>query len=140
MTVDHDRAHAGLWQRTDATAWKRALASYGEQDATRHAAALLAHPAKAVRAVAALKGVGPASASAVLAVMAPETYPFFDELVARQVPTIGDVAWTVGYHVQYAEALRKRAAVLGQDFMPTHIERALWAHAIASGACVRAGV
>ena len=72
-----------------------------------------------------------ATASALLAVMAPSVYPFFDEEVAAQVPQLGPVAWTNGYYAKYAVALRERSAQLseriGRAFTPVMVERALWA-------------
>ncbi|MGZ8492242.1 MAG: hypothetical protein ACXWZS_08575, partial [Gemmatirosa sp.] len=65
---------------------------------------------------------------AVAAAHAPALYPFFDELVAAQVPTLGAVAWTLGYYARYAAALRERAAALGDEWTPVMVERALWAH------------
>ena len=76
-----------------------------------------------------LEGVGPATASAVVAAAAPERYPFFDELVAAQVPQLGKIAWTMGYYARYADAIRSRAVALGEGWTPTMVERALWAHA-----------
>jgi hypothetical protein len=55
-------------------------------------------------------------------------YPFFDELVAAQVPDLGKVAWTLGYYGKYAAALRERAGALGTPWTPAMVERALWAH------------
>ena len=55
-------------------------------------------------------------------------FPFFDELVAAQVPELGKVAWTPGFYLRYAVALRERAQQLGTDWTPTMFERALWAH------------
>ena len=94
------------------------------------AAALAAvpHAMAPISALARLKGVGPATASAVAAAAAPGIYPFFDELVATQVPTLGKVAWTLGYYARYAEALRARAAQLGDEWTPVMVERALWSH------------
>jgi hypothetical protein len=86
------------------------------------------HPTSPISTLAKLDGVGPATASAVVAAYAPRTYPFFDELVAGQVPGLGAVAWTLGYYARYAEALRERAAALGGDWTPVLVERALWAH------------
>ena len=86
------------------------------------------HPTAPVAALATLAGVGPATASAVAAAFAPARYPFFDELVAAQVPDLGKVAWTLGYYARYAEALRGRAARLGGGWTPVDVERALWAH------------
>jgi hypothetical protein len=85
------------------------------------------HPTAPIATLAKLKGVGPATASAVTALAAPELYPFFDELVAEQVPSLGKVAWTLGYYARYAEALRERAAALGADWTPVMVERAMWA-------------
>lgn len=93
------------------------------------ALATVPHPTGPISALARLKGVGPATASAVAAAVAPAVYPFFDELVAEQVPTLGEVAWTLGYYSRYADALRARAAALGRDWTPVMVERALWSNA-----------
>src|SRR6476646_7173847 len=92
------------------------------------ALAAVPHPTTPIATLAKLKGVGPATASAVASAFAPETYPFFDELVAAQVPDLGAVAWTMAYYRRYADALRARAAALGDPWTPSMIERALWAH------------
>ena len=86
------------------------------------------HPTAPIAALAKLDGVGPATASAVAAAFAPDRYPFFDELVAGQIPALGKVAWTLGYYARYAEALRERAQRLGGDWTPAMLERALWAN------------
>jgi hypothetical protein len=93
------------------------------------ALAKLPHPTAPIAALTRLAGVGPATASAVVASSSPKTHPFFDELVAAQVPGLGKVAWTLGYYARYAAALRERAARLGDDWTPAAVERALWAHA-----------
>ena len=92
------------------------------------ALAKVPHPTAPIAALATLAGVGPATASAVAAATAPEHYPFFDELVAAQVPGLGKVAWTLGYYGRYATALRERATRLGGRWTPAAVERALWAH------------
>ena len=79
--------------------------------------------------LSALAGVGPATASAVASAAAPEVYPFFDELVAAQVPALGPVKFTASYYARYADALRARAASLGSGWTPAAVERALWANA-----------
>lgn len=102
---------------------------WDEVKATSQAAlAEIPHPTKPISRLATLAGVGPATASAVAAAVAPEHYPFFDELVAGQVPELGRVAWTLGYYARYATALRERAARLSPDWTPVMVERALWAH------------
>ena len=92
------------------------------------ALAAVPHRTRPIKLLATLAGVGPATASAVAAAARPDLYPFFDELVAAQLPGLGAVAWTLGYYTRYAEALRERAATLGGDWTPAALERALWAH------------
>ena len=91
------------------------------------ALAAVPHPTAPIAALAKLKGVGPATASAVASAFAPTVYPFFDELVAAQVPGLGAVAWTLAYYARYADAMRERATRLGGDWTPVMVERALWA-------------
>jgi hypothetical protein len=52
------------------------------ESASRDACAKVPHESRPIAALTALAGVGPATASAVLAARHPELYPFFDELVA----------------------------------------------------------
>jgi hypothetical protein len=85
------------------------------------------HPTAPVAALAKLAGVGPATASALASAAEPSIYPFFDELVAAQVPGLGPVKWTMGYYAKYADALRERASSLGGGWTPVLVERALWA-------------
>jgi hypothetical protein len=96
---------------------------------TTSAAALASapHPTAPIATLAKLDGVGPATASALAAAAEPSSYPFFDELVAAQVPELGTVKWTLGYYAKYAEALRERARALGGDWTPVLVERAVWA-------------
>ena len=96
---------------------------------TTSAAALASvpHPTAPVATLAKLAGVGPATASALASAAEPAIYPFFDELVAAQVPGLGAVKWTMSYYARYADALRERARKLGGDWTPVLVERALWA-------------
>jgi hypothetical protein len=86
-------------------------------------------PTAPIATLARLAGVGPATASAVAAAAFPETYPFLDELVAARVPGLGPTAYTLRYYARYADALRRRAASLGDDWTPSLMERAIWAEA-----------
>jgi hypothetical protein len=92
------------------------------------ALARIPHPTAPIAALAELAGVGPATASAVVAAASPDIYPFFDELVAAQVPRLGPVTWTMTYYRRYADALRERATQLGGRWTPVMVERALWAN------------
>ena len=87
---------------------------------------------KPISTLSQLAGVGPATASAVLAAYAPEVYPFFDEVVARQIPSLDEVAFTTKYYIAYAEAIRGRAAELTatcthKSWTPHEVDQALWA-------------
>ena len=135
-------AHVTLPELVRLTEWKMArgvwrapnlvLVRGNEPDAvigaSAEALARIPHPTAPIAALSKLAGVGPATASAVVAASAPEVYPFFDELVAGQVSALGKVAWTLGYYARYATALRERAAEIGQGWTPVMVERALWAH------------
>jgi hypothetical protein len=134
-------AHVTLPELVRVTEWKMARGEWrarnlvlvrgNEADAvietSTEALEKIPHPTKPISTLATLAGVGPATASAVVAAAAPELYPFFDELVAAQLPELGKVAWTLGYYSRYAEALRTRARELGGDWTPVKLERALWA-------------
>jgi hypothetical protein len=87
-----------------------------------------------VRALAKLRGIGPATVSAVLAAVLPERYPFLEDVIAAQVPTLGPPAFTPRYYAAYAEALRARAATLAArcpagGWTPHAVDLALWATA-----------
>ena len=89
-------------------------------------------PRKPVDILSTLAGVGPATSSAVLACFAPAIYPFFDELVAAQIPGLGKVAFTAAYYQRYAAALRERAARLNvqcahRAWTAHDVSQALWA-------------
>ena len=98
-----------------------------EETSTR-ALSKIPHPTAPISELAKLRGVGPATASAAASAVAPEIYPFFDELVAAQLPVLGPVAWTLGYYARYADALRSAARDLGPEWTPALLERALWSH------------
>jgi hypothetical protein len=100
--------------------------------AARAAFAAIPDPRLPVALLSELKGVGPATSSAVLAASRPDLYPFFDELVAAQIPGLGPTAFTAAYYQRYAARLRERAAELdracGQGLWTAHaVGQALWA-------------
>ena len=121
------KMYRGVWRAPNLVRVKRNDADL-VRATTARALALVPHPTKPITEIATLDGVGPATASAIMAASAPSTYPFFDELVAAQIPSLGPVAWTLGYYAKYAEALRMRAGELGSSWTPVMLERALWAN------------
>jgi hypothetical protein len=93
--------------------------------------AALPDPRRPITRLTQLAGVGPATASAVLAAVSPAIFPFFDELIAEQIPGLGPVAFTAGYYARYAEQLRARAEVLnakGGEWTAHAVGQALWAN------------
>ncbi len=101
------------------------------REASEAAFALVPDPRKPIARLAELDGVGPATASALLAALRPDVYPFFDEIVAAQItdPPLGPVAFTVPYYLRYAVRLRERAAQLGGTWTPQAVSQALFAAA-----------
>jgi len=118
----------GVW-RAPNLALVRSNPSEEVEERSRKALAKIPHPTAPIAELAKLKGIGPATASAAAAAAAPEVYPFFDELVAAQLPDLGPVAWTMKYYGKYAAGLQAMVDRLGEGWTVTLLERALWAHA-----------
>jgi hypothetical protein len=135
-------AHLKLEEMVRLTEWKMArgvwrarnlaLVRGNDPKAVEEVSALafskVPHPTSPIAQLTKLAGVGPATASAALAALAPEIYPFFDDLVAGSLPDLGPVAWTLSYYAKYADALRRMAEGLGSDWTPARLERALWSY------------
>jgi hypothetical protein len=99
---------------------------------TLEAFAAIPDPRRPVDILSQLAGVGPATSSGVLACRAPAIYPFFDELVAVQIPKLGKVAFTAAYYQRYAAHLRERAERLNRtcrhrEWTAHEVSQALWA-------------
>jgi hypothetical protein len=102
--------------------------------ASRAAFALMPHPGTPIAKLSALKGVGPATASAVVAAARPDLYPFFDDVAAAAIPDFGRVEYTAKGYARFSERLRERAVLLAvgcpaDDWTPHAVECALWAAA-----------
>jgi hypothetical protein len=134
-------AHATHDELVRATEWKMARGVWRARNlvlvrgnapeavvaATTRGLAAIPDPRAPIAAMADLAGVGPATASAIASAAAPDVYPFFDDLVAAQVPGLGETAFTIPYYLKYAAAIRERAGQLG--WTPVQVEQALWANA-----------
>ena len=134
VRVTEWKMYRGVWRAPNLVRVKRNDADLVHATTAR-ALALVPHPTKPITEIATLDGVGPATASAIMAASAPSIYPFFDELVAAQIPSLGPVAWTPGYYAKYAEALRVRARDFGTSWTPVMLERALWANVGGKAGC-----
>lgn len=108
--------------------------------ATREAFRLAPDPRRPLTRLSKLPGIGPATASAVLAAYAPDVYPFFDDFAPLQVPGLGELKYTAGYYAAYAERLRQRAAELRAAATPETSPPGGWtAHACAQALWAWAG-
>ncbi|CAI9115971.1 OLC1v1017001C3 [Oldenlandia corymbosa var. corymbosa] len=89
---------------------------------------------KAVKELTVLKGVGPATASAILAAYAPHVAPFMsDEAMEAAIGNSKD--YTLKSYLIFVEELKAKAMELTTEedpFTPSDVERALWSSAIAA--------
>lgn len=87
---------------------------------------------KAVSELTVLKGVGPATASAVLAAFAPDLAPFMsDEAMVAALGNSKD--YSLKQYLLFANKLQTKAKELSSEnetFTPSDVERALWSSAI----------
>ncbi|XP_055835941.1 uncharacterized protein LOC129904402 [Solanum dulcamara] len=87
---------------------------------------------KAISALTVLKGVGPATASAVLAAYAPDITPFMSD--EAMVAAIGNSKeYTLKQYLVLVDKLQAKAKELsakGDSFTPSDVERALWSSAV----------
>lgn len=128
VRVTEWKMRRGVWRGRNLALVRQNAAETVERT-SRAAFALVPDVRKPVATLAELDGVGVATASAVLAALRPDVYPFFDELIANAVPGLGAVAFTLPYYLRYAERLRERATRLGPPWTPHAVGQALWAAA-----------
>src|SRR5579884_183092 len=107
----------GVWRQRNLIL-VRSNAPEDVQRISRGALERVPDPTAPIVALSKLAGVGPATASAIAAAAAPGVYPFFDDLVADQIPGLGTVDFNVTYYARYAAALRERASQLGSGWTP----------------------
>ncbi|XP_027893059.1 uncharacterized protein LOC114156738 isoform X1 [Xiphophorus couchianus] len=112
-------------------------ASNGEdavQKRSRTALGLLPDVPAAIAELSGLKGVGPATASAVLAAAAPALTAFMSDEAAESVPGLQPVQYTAKHYALYLDKMAAQAAKLNrvdpqQDWTPHRLELCLWATA-----------
>uniref|UniRef100_A0A0D9ZCK9 Uncharacterized protein n=1 Tax=Oryza glumipatula TaxID=40148 RepID=A0A0D9ZCK9_9ORYZ len=104
------------------------------ESASRKAFAALPDLCKAITELTVLKGVGPATASAVLAAYAPDVAPFMSD--EAMVAALGNAKeYTLKQYLAFAEKLQTKSKELssGEEvFTTSDVERALWSSAVAS--------
>ncbi|KAL2529450.1 DNA binding [Forsythia ovata] len=100
--------------------------------ASQKAFGSLPNVSKAVSELVVLKGVGPATASAVLAAYAPDVAPFMsDEAMEAAIGNSKD--YSLKQYLVFAEKIQAKAKELSTEenmFKPSDVEQALWSSAI----------
>ncbi|XP_012068157.1 uncharacterized protein LOC105630802 isoform X1 [Jatropha curcas] len=87
---------------------------------------------KAVSQLTVLKGVGPATASAVLAAYAPDVAPFMSD-EAMEAALGSSKSYTLKQYLFFVDKLQSKAKELSIDgdfFTPSDVERALWSSVV----------
>ncbi|KAL1917084.1 uncharacterized protein VTP21DRAFT_5282 [Calcarisporiella thermophila] len=90
----------------------------------------------AIHELTALKGVGPATASAILQALAPGTVPFMSDEAMGALSNLGPISYTEKHYSKFLDQLKKKCQELnrkefGQNvWTPDLVEKALWIEAI----------
>merc|ERR1711874_155039 len=88
----------------------------------------------AITALRNLKGVGPATASAILAAGAPELAPFMADEVLLSVPKLERIDYTMKEYMKLVETVNKcvkRLKRQGGNWNPHQVELTVWTHYVA---------
>ncbi|XP_037547576.1 uncharacterized protein zgc:112496 [Nematolebias whitei] len=104
---------------------------------SRRAFGLLPDVQAAIAELSSLKGVGPATASAVLAAGAPRLTAFMSDEAVESVPGLAPIQYTAKHYALYLNKIAARSAKLNkvdpqQDWTPHRLELCLWAMTTAS--------
>ncbi|KAG8433390.1 hypothetical protein GDO86_017608 [Hymenochirus boettgeri] len=109
------------------------------ESCTGKAFQLLPDISAAIGELCQLKGIGPATASAVLAAGAPELVAFMADEAVESVPGLKPVQYTLKHYLVFLEKLQKKATVLSEasseKWTPHQVERCLWTFEVARKTC-----
>ncbi|GAB5364541.1 hypothetical protein AAMO2058_000979100 [Amorphochlora amoebiformis] len=81
---------------------------------------------QALKTLCKLTGVGPATASAILATSYPKTVPFMADEAMDADKQLGPRKYTLAHYILFAESMCAKAKELGGDWTANDIVRALW--------------
>ncbi|KAG7507728.1 hypothetical protein JOB18_042707 [Solea senegalensis] len=116
------------------------VASNGEEtveECSRKAFSLLPDVQAAIAELSSLKGVGPATASAVLAAGAPAQTAFMSDEAMESIPGLKPIQYTAKHYALFLDKMVERTKKLNkvdpqQDWTPHRLELCLWAMTIAA--------
>ncbi|KAF4369404.1 hypothetical protein G4B88_029460 [Cannabis sativa] len=122
---------------SDLNLWQEALSAYPSRIQSLNKPHLgfqsLPNVSKALSELTVLKGVGPATASAILAAYAPDVAPFMsDEAMEAALGNSKD--YSAKQYLLFANKLQTKAKELSsgeESFTPSDVERALWSSVVA---------
>lgn len=135
----HELSQVMEWKLTRGK-WRPKLLSFVQsldekqvEEVSKKSFAALPDLEEAVTCLSTLKGVGPATASAVLAAVAPDIAPFMSDEAMMAV--LGGVKeYTLKQYLLFADKLQSKSKELstltGKKFSPCDLERALWCAAL----------
>jgi hypothetical protein len=83
---------------------------------------------KAMDTLIKLRGIGPATASAILCVVYPEQAPFMSDESTLAVLKTDQLKYSLDEYMTYASALRDKAKELGDGWTAHMVELALWSY------------
>ncbi|XP_063791141.1 uncharacterized protein LOC134945643 [Pseudophryne corroboree] len=109
------------------------------ESCTRKAFQLLPNVSAAISELCQLKGIGPATASAVLAAGAPELTAFMADEAVESVPGLSPIQYNLKHYLRYLEELRRKSESLntasGEKWTPHRVELCLWTWKVAQKLC-----
>ncbi|XP_044289710.1 uncharacterized protein LOC123025224 [Varanus komodoensis] len=106
------------------------------EQCTKKGFQLLPDVAAAISELSRLKGVGPATASAILAAGAPDVVPFMADEAVASISGLAPIQYTLKHYMHYLDQIQSRVKKLNKadpvkTWTPHHVEMCLWAWSVA---------
>ncbi|XP_077306322.1 uncharacterized protein LOC143925744 [Lithobates pipiens] len=110
------------------------------ESCTRKAFQHLPNVSAAIEELCQLKGIGPATASAVLCAGAPESAAFMADEAVESVPGLVPIQYNLKHYLKFLEEIRKKSETLNaeseeKNWTPHRVELCLWAWKVGQKMC-----